>query len=333
MASANVSTKNPELQVGNYSVSLDKVLGKGSYGVVHPATDSKGSKVAAKRIDGKDKRKMEKITKDLNKLMTLDHPNIVKIFDIHQVHTTIWMFMEFCEYGDLNDFFYKQKITECQKLQLMRQISQGVEYLHANNIIHRDIKPANILISNHKPIVVKLTDFDFSKFLEPNYDTSLMTTNVGTAAFKAPEFYQGNKQGVINYHRNVDIFAMGVRFLSLIQKNENLVPQIETPNDDSELYVPIGQLLAERNKYGTKPLDVVPSQDEVLLSEDLKSMKLDGEAASEKFPVKIRKLVQKMTCVVPEERISAEEVVHFFSILTPVCLTTNVTRGYYITVI
>ena len=238
----------------------------------------------------------------------------MKIFDIHQVDTTVWMFMEFCEFGDLDDFFYKQKLTECQQLNLMTQIAQGVEYLHANNITHRDIKPTNIVIASDKPIVAKLTDFDFSKFLDPKYDTSLMTTNVGTPAFKAPELFQG----VINYHRNVDIFALGLTYLAMIQKNDRLVPKIETPNDEKECHAPIGQLLQERMKYHSKPLDVIPIQDVSLLSEDLKSMKLDGEAASEKFPNYIRQLIPKMTCVVPEERISAEEVVHILNILKPV---------------
>ena len=67
---------------------------------------------------------------------------------MHQVDITIWLFMEFCEFGDLNTFFYKHKLTEHQKLELMKQIAHVVEYLHANNIIHRDIKPENILISN-----------------------------------------------------------------------------------------------------------------------------------------------------------------------------------------
>ena len=84
-ASAEISGRNPKLQVGKYVVHTDKVLGKGAYGIVHPATDAKGNKVAAKRIDGKDKRKMQKITKDLAKLVTLNHPNIVKVHDIHQV--------------------------------------------------------------------------------------------------------------------------------------------------------------------------------------------------------------------------------------------------------
>ena len=125
--------------------------------------DVKRNKVAAKRIDGKDQHKMQKITKDLDKLMILDHSNIVKILDMHQVDSTIWMFMEFCEFGDLNSLFDKHKFTEDHKLDLMMHIVQGVEYLHANDIIHRDIKPANILTESHELIVAKLTDFDFSR--------------------------------------------------------------------------------------------------------------------------------------------------------------------------
>ena len=45
------------------------------------------------------------------------------------------------------------------------------------------------------------------------------------------------KKGVINYHRNVDIFALGISFLAMLQGNKNLVPQIETPNDSSELHL------------------------------------------------------------------------------------------------
>ena len=68
----------------------------------------------------------------------------------------------------------------------------------------------------------------------------------GTVCFKAIEFFQRKSQGTINYHRNVDMFALGLTFLAMIQGNKYLVPQIETPNDYSELRTPIGRLLAER---------------------------------------------------------------------------------------
>ena len=261
MASANIATGKAEIQVGTYTVNTGKVLGKGAYGMVHPATDAKGNKIAAKHIDGKDKHKVQKITKDLDKLATLDHPNIVKVHAIHQEDSTIWMFIKFCEFEDLIDFFPKKKLTPSQKLMLMKQIAQGVEYLHINNIIHRDIKPSNILIANDKLIVAKLREFDFSKFLEPNYDTSLMMTNIGMPHFKALEVFQRNKQGAINYHHNVDNFALGFTFLAIIQGIKHLVPQIETPNDYSELHLPIGSLLAEKMRYGKKPLEDIPKQE------------------------------------------------------------------------
>ena len=79
-----------------------------------------------------------------------------------------------------------------------------------------------------------------------------MTSNVGTLAFKAPEFFQRTSPGKIEYHRNVDIYAAGLIFLAILQikKRKQLIPQIETLMDDSEFYVQsIGQLIAERIKY------------------------------------------------------------------------------------
>ena len=77
------------LFIGTYSVNSNDILRKGAYGVVFTAMDARGNKAAEKRLDGKDKHKMLKITKDLDVLLTLDHPNIVKVLDIHQVDTTI----------------------------------------------------------------------------------------------------------------------------------------------------------------------------------------------------------------------------------------------------
>ena len=304
-----------EMKVGEYTINLASHIGSGAMGVIHPATDAAGIKVAAKRICGKDPRKMKKVAEDLNKLLLLDHQNIVKFYDVYQDQSTIWIFMEFCPHQDLGDFLSKRKVTNRQKLDIMIQIAEGIDYLQRRNIIHRDIKPSNILISNDNPIVVKLTDFDFSKFLEDDFDTSLMTTNVGTPAFKAPEFFLRNEQRKIEYHRNVDIYALGLTFLALIQGNKGLVPQIETPNDVSELHAPIGRLIAERIKYDKKPLTVIPKDHGKDRMKLFKGKRADSASAVNE-PQKvmseeskeIRKLIRGMTCPVPKDRLSAVQV-------------------------
>ncbi len=124
-----------------------------------------------------------------------------------------------------------------------------------------------------------------------------MTSNVGTQAFKAPEFFQRNADGKINYHRNVDIFAMGLTFLGVVQENPYLFPRIETPNEASELHIPAGLLMWERKTCGQEPLAVVKE-------EQCTNMTLWGQ---------VRKVIGNMTCFEPRDRISAAEVVQEIS--------------------
>ena len=144
--------------------------------------------------------------------MKLDHPNVIKILDLEKTENIVWMMMPFCELGDLNNFYKTRIILGNTNLNVMKQIMAGISYLHSQGIVHRDIKPANILVSTG--LRLRLTDFDVSKCLDPEVETSLMTSNVGTLAFKAPEFFQRTSPVNIEYHRNVDIYAAGLTFLA-----------------------------------------------------------------------------------------------------------------------
>ena len=141
-------------------------------------------------------------------------------------------------------------------------------------------------------------------------------TEVGTRAFQAPEFFQRNKQGAINYHRNIDVFALALTYLTMVQGNE--FPTIETPNSESDLHAPIGQIIAERIKYNFKPLEVIPRQDEALLGTALATMSLRHHG--HEMHSNIRELIRRMTHHVPERRIPAEEVVRVLHTFTPVGL-------------
>ena len=179
----------------------------------------------------------------------------------------------------------------------MKQIMSGIEYLHSEDIVHRDIKPGNILVASEFPLLFQLADFDVSKCLEVEVETSLMSSNVGTLAFKAPEFFQRTSPGKIEYHRNVDIYAAGLTFLAILQAKKGkrmLIPHIETPMEDSEYHaLSIGQLIAERIKYKVPELNIVS---------------LNGPVRKWKW------LISRMTCINPEERLSPAQVLEFLQV-------------------
>ena len=311
MASTSCTSARKDFwQIGQYTINATDIIGKGGYGIIYTAVNEKGFKVAAKRIDLSQKPNIQR-AKDLEMLLELDHPNILKVFDIIEDNDLLWIFMEHCKDGDLNEYMNRKVVPQSQLLEVMSQISRGITYLHSKNIIHRDIKPANILLSGKAPLQIKVTDFDISKFLGPVYDTSVMSSNVGTAAFKAPEFFSRNDENKIKYHRSVDIYSLGLTFLAMVQGNKYLIPRLETAKDDSELFNSIGSTIANRQKRGEKPLNVVnierPSLRRKLFG--MFSRKdVDNASVDTKETTELKKLISRMTSVKPKDRPSAEDV-------------------------
>ena len=277
-----------KIQVKSYSIDQRYVLGQGAFGIVYKGKNAKKNTIAAKRIDGNFHPRI--LTQDLSRFMKFDHPNVMKILDVEKNENIVWIMMPFCEHGDLNYIYRGRDVSPETNLEVMKQIAAGIDYLHSQDIIHRDIKPGNILVASETPFRVILADFDVCKCLDPEVETSLMTSNVGTLAFKAPEFFQRTSPGHIEYHRNVDIYSAGLTFLAILQAEKGqkmLIPQIETPVDDSELHAPsIGQLVAERIKCKRGRLNIVDNR------------KKDG----------LRWLIAQMTCSNPKDRLSAVQV-------------------------
>ena len=230
-----------KIKVKSYSIDLHprNILGHGAFGTVYMGRDSKQNTIAAKQIDGNKNPKV--LTQDFDILIKLNHPKVLRILDIEKTENIVWMMMPLCEFGDLNEFYKTRDVSHETNVKIMKQITAGVEYLHNQDIIHRDIKPGNILVFSVTPLQLQLADFDVSKCLDAGIESSLMTSNVGTLAFKAPEFFQRTSPGKIEYHRNVDIYAAGLTFLAILQAEKGkkmLIPHIETPMDVSELHAP-----------------------------------------------------------------------------------------------
>jgi len=185
------------------------VLGSGVSGivrlVVHKAT---GVKYAVKCLDLgliKSDEGLAQLREEIHIMCQLDHPNIVRLEEVYEGISEIYLVMELCVGGDLFDRLDKQTdfhYTEAQCARLIKQMLSSVRYLHSKNIIHRDLKLENFLFSSTDPeSVLKMIDFGLSKhfaFGEVHHEA------VGTPYTVAPEIIKGS------YNEKGDIWAIGV---------------------------------------------------------------------------------------------------------------------------
>ena len=290
------------LNIFGYQVDILQELGRGGFGTVFKGFDTIGSPVAVKKVaihspndDDKKKAIAEAVKFHFLKENVInDH--VIKVYDVKRWRNSMWIIMDFCDLGDLNNFFskYYQKIDTNVKLNIMGQMAKGVAFLHSKNIVHRDIKPGNVLLKqDNSCAVVKVGDFGLSKFLDPNDMTSAMSSNVGTLAFKAPEFWDRKPNDRIKYHRSVDIYAAGLTFAAMLQAKprQNLIPKAEDILELFETKMSIGfaSLTRCQNKHSEIRV-VVPDSNDTNLVKNLKCV------------------VQEMTCFSPKARIAAEEV-------------------------
>lgn len=195
---------------------LDKTLGSGAYGEVVQAFDNRtNDKRAIKIIQrGNNMKGREHLDCEIQVMKTIAHDNIVKTYQIFDLKRTIYIVMEHVPGGDLFDFVAQHNcLTESQASQCVRSIFQAVEYLHRHGIVHRDLKPENILCANKSwPLKVKVTDFGFANFMDPNSDPgNTMRTQVGTAYFMAPEIIRNMGHGPA-----VDLWACGVILYTIL---------------------------------------------------------------------------------------------------------------------
>ena len=140
---------------------------------------------------------------------SLDHPNIVTIYDVGEEDDIYYIVMEFVDGMTLKQYIQKYHPLSVEKtLDIMKQISSGISHAHENHIIHRDIKPQNILIDHDGN--VKITDFGIATALSA---TSITQTNsvIGSVHYLSPEQARGGLST-----KKSDIYSLGIVLFEML---------------------------------------------------------------------------------------------------------------------
>ena len=185
-----------------------KELGSGAFArCLQVKNRTTGNLYACKEIQKSKMSDLEGFKHEINILIKLDHPNIIKLYEIYETQEYFYLIMELCSGGELFDRIISniesgKPFTEEQAAEIFHQMMSAINYCHKNNIVHRDLKPENLLLLNQDPkSPIKVIDFGMSKICDPN---DIMFERVGSAYYIAPEVLEGM------YDEKCDIWSAGV---------------------------------------------------------------------------------------------------------------------------
>ncbi|KAL7380378.1 hypothetical protein ABVT39_016830 [Epinephelus coioides] len=204
------SSEEPQQpHVGNYR--LLKTIGKGNFAKVKLARHIlTGREVAIKIIDKTqlNPNSLQKLFREVRIMKILNHPNIVKLFEVIETERTLYLVMEYASGGEVFDYLVAHgRMKEKEARSKFRQIVSAVQYCHQKHIVHRDLKAENLLLD--ADMNIKIADFGFSnEFTMGNK----LDTFCGSPPYAAPELFQGKKYD----GPEVDVWSLGVILYTLV---------------------------------------------------------------------------------------------------------------------
>eukprot|EP00923_Selenidium_pygospionis_P027870 GHVN01050389.1.p1 GENE.GHVN01050389.1~~GHVN01050389.1.p1 ORF type:complete len:584 (+),score=58.26 GHVN01050389.1:254-2005(+) len=173
-----------------------KKLGAGSFGEVHLVTERTSGLGRVCKIINKELTQVpvEQIDEEIEVLKNLDHPNIIKIFEVYEDYNNMYIIMETCEGGELLGRIVQAQqrgkfLNEQHVAILMDQLLKALTYIHSCRVIHKDLKPENVLFQDTRlDSPIKVIDFGLAEMFKTS-ELEHSRNSAGTALYMAPEVF------------------------------------------------------------------------------------------------------------------------------------------------
>lgn len=183
--------------LSNHGYEYLKTIGAGSFSQVFLCKSLKYNYLfAVKRVNNS-----KVIDSEINTLIYLNHPHIIRLYEIFNEDEYQYLVMEYCKNDTIKE---KGKLDSEQFIYYSKQILEAISYCHSLKIAHRDIKPENIFLDHYDRI--KLADFGFAKQFD---NGAISNERCGSIMFCAPEIVKD--QSSFNPFQ-ADIYALGITF-------------------------------------------------------------------------------------------------------------------------
>ncbi|XP_075032660.1 myosin light chain kinase 2, skeletal/cardiac muscle [Mixophyes fleayi] len=170
-----------------YDLNMDDILGGGRFGEVHVCTEkSSGLQLVAKVLKFLNERDREMAINEVNVMNQLDHPNLIQMFDAVETPNEIFLLLEYVGGGELFGRIIDEnyQLMEVDAMVFVRQICEGIFYMHQMYVLHLDLKPENIVCVSPISHMVKIIDFGLARRYKPQ---NKLKVSFGTPEFLSPE--------------------------------------------------------------------------------------------------------------------------------------------------
>ena len=218
-------------KIGNFQ--LGNTLGSGSFGKVKYAIDTKDPQQTAFAVKMLNRKSIseqgmdDQLKSEIAIMKMLSHNNVVKMFQVIQSASHVYIVLELITGGELFDrIVEKRRFQEPQAKKYFQQLIFGVHYCHQRGIAHRDLKPENLLLDAHDNL--KISDFGLSAVLNKGEGNELLKTTCGTPSYVAPEVLKSNTSGdgydgipVDNWSSGIILFVMLAGYLPFDDPSTN----------------------------------------------------------------------------------------------------------------